>query len=328
MGQTTKIEWCDSTLNLMMGCDGCELWNPAAGVKHCYAGAMTERYAGTNTGFPPAFESPKLFVERLNEALRWPDLTGKERPDKPWLNGRPRIVFLNDMGDTFTESLPDDWLAQVLPLLAESPHRYLILTKRSKRMLDFTERHPLPSNVWPGVSVTSQATIGRIADMMKIQSGGPKWVSAEPLLGMVEFAPYWTAGSVDPFALRDMMAFPEWIVLGGESGPGSRYLDLRWIRQPLAGFVESGVPVFVKQLGDVVREPYYMEDDERRSMILDGQYRVMQDVGGGEFAEWTHQAFGQPSPGSMFEYYPGHKGGDPTYWPADLRVREFPVVGA
>lgn len=49
MGRETKIEWCDSTLNLQMGCDGCELWNPAAGVKHCYAGTLTNIYAGSSS---------------------------------------------------------------------------------------------------------------------------------------------------------------------------------------------------------------------------------------------------------------------------------------
>src|SRR3990167_2456987 len=108
------ISWCDSTLNLMMGCGGCELWNGAR--KSCYAGVMTERqvrgdhFALHSKGWPEAFDAPQLFPHRLPEALAWPDLTGKDRLEKPWLNGLPRIVFLNDMGDTFTDQLPPDWL--------------------------------------------------------------------------------------------------------------------------------------------------------------------------------------------------------------------------
>src|SRR5690242_2116818 len=105
MGIATDIEWCDSTLNLEMGCDGCELWNPKAGINICYAGQVTERWGGKR-GWPDSFEEPKLFLDRLEPALAWPDLTGKERPHKPWLDGLPRLIFLNDMGDTFTESLP------------------------------------------------------------------------------------------------------------------------------------------------------------------------------------------------------------------------------
>src|SRR4051812_33920511 len=107
MGNKTSIEWADSTLNLEMGCDGCELRNDQTDT--CYAGKLTDRFAGL-TGWPEAFDKPKLFLHRLDGALRWSDLTGKQRPEKPWLNGLPRIIFLDDMGDTFTESLPEDWL--------------------------------------------------------------------------------------------------------------------------------------------------------------------------------------------------------------------------
>ncbi|MCH8830861.1 MAG: hypothetical protein IID45_14900, partial [Planctomycetes bacterium] len=74
MGITTKIEYPDSTLNLQMGCDGCELWNTK--VRTCYAGQMTERYGGRNPGFPKAFDKPEMFLHRLDAALKWPDLTG------------------------------------------------------------------------------------------------------------------------------------------------------------------------------------------------------------------------------------------------------------
>src|SRR5262245_59453657 len=105
MAKAAAIEWCDSSVNLEMGCDGCELWNPKE--RACYAGHLTEKWAG-KPGFPEAFDKPRLFPERLAPALRWRDLTGTNRPDKPWLDNLPRIIFLDDMGDTFTESLPLD----------------------------------------------------------------------------------------------------------------------------------------------------------------------------------------------------------------------------
>jgi len=105
MPKDTNIHWCDSSVNLMMGCDGCELWRE--GSRHCYAGTLTLRHAGRK-GWPESFDRPRLFPERLAGALRWPDLTGTARPGKPWLDGLPRVVFVNDMGDTFTESLPPD----------------------------------------------------------------------------------------------------------------------------------------------------------------------------------------------------------------------------
>jgi len=300
MSKETSIEWSDSSLNLMMGCDGCELWNPAKGVKHCYAGTLTDRYAGHSTGYPAAFDKPKLFLERLKPALKWGDLAGKDRPDKPWLNGSPRAIFLNDMGDTFTESLPLDWLAPLLPAMADSPHLWLLLTKRARRMLQFTEKHPLPSNVWPGVSVTTQPTARRIWDLLAIKSGGVKWISVEPLLGPVDASPFMfsTDGFVatpdrGPVHRNDGGVAISWAIVGGESGPGSRPCDLSWIRSIVEQCQESGVPCFVKQLGSrPVRIDEY--DDVRgpatKRLILEDK-----------------------------------KGGTPSEWPEALRVRQFPV---
>lgn len=180
MAIKTNISWCDSSVNLMMGCQGCELWNPKAGVRQCYAGVLTERYAGRK-GWPLSFDQPALFLDRLDEALRWPDLSGKERPDKPWLNGQPRIIFVNDMGDTFTSGLPLDWLAPVLKRMEDSPHQYLFLTKRSRRMADFFGDQELPGNIWPGVTVTGRGSEARIRDLARIESTR-RWVSFEPLL--------------------------------------------------------------------------------------------------------------------------------------------------
>src|SRR5262249_10079569 len=95
-----------------MGCDGCELWNEI--LHSCYAGRLTERFAG-QPGWSDRFDKPKVFLERIDRAIRWPDLTGttweahKKIPAKPWLDGYPRTICFNDMGDTFTESLPVDW---------------------------------------------------------------------------------------------------------------------------------------------------------------------------------------------------------------------------
>ena len=161
MSKDTMISWCDSTLNLMMGCGGCELWNGAR--RSCYAGVMTAKYSGQK-GWPSAFNSPQLFPHRLPEALAWPDLTGQDRPGKPWLNGMSRLIFLNDMGDTFTEELPLDWLRPHLLQMEESPHRWLILTKRPRRMRRFFEqvdRHrkhdSIVATVSSGLSIAAMA---------------------------------------------------------------------------------------------------------------------------------------------------------------------------
>lgn len=274
MAITTDIEWCDSSLNIMSGCDGCELWNRAAGVKHCYAGTLTDRY-GRRPGWPDSFEKPKLFLNRLDAALKWSDLTGKDRPGKPWLNGHARMVFLNDMGDTFTESLPDDWLAPLLPRLADSPHVWMILTKRGQRMRAFSERHPFPENVWPGVSLTTQRSAARASQLQFVQGGGVRFVSAEPLWGSVTLeAPLGLAvssqrqpnGPVESF-FRPTIGL---VIVGGQSGPKAKPMHPDWARSLRDQCVAAGVPYFFKQWGEWMPSDKAPDPDPVPKTILKG----------------------------------------------------------
>ena len=284
MAISTLIEWCDSTLNLQAGCDGCELWNEKAGLRHCYAGTLTERYAGAK-GWPVSFDQPALFPERLKAALKWSDLTGTAREAKSWLNGLPRLIFLNDMGDTFTESLPIDWLAPHLPAMADSPHVWMILTKRPKRMRQFFAKHPCPANVWLYVSVTDQSTAdARIRELLRIPGDIVRGISAEPLLGAVDCSRW-----LDPLGMEcadvcprrhyvkssevetrvrgeeryplcpDCGAAAQWtgydiglshVIAGGESGPGARPSHPDWYRSLRDQCAAAGVPYFFKQWGE------------------------------------------------------------------------------
>jgi protein gp37 len=231
MADTTPIAWCDSALNLEMGCDGCELWNPKAGVRHCYAGRETERRAG-QPGWPKSFDKPELFLHRLPDALAWPDLTGTRRPLKPWLDGLPRLVFLDDEGDTFTESLPLDWLAPLLPDLAASPHQWLVLTKRPRRLAEFSQRHRLPPNLWPGTSVDTRANLTRLDDLRRVRGGGVRFLSAEPLLEHL--------GPLDLGGIH-------WVIAGGESGPNYRPMDPAWALAVRDACRRPKIPFFFKQ---------------------------------------------------------------------------------
>ena len=252
MGRTTDIEYADSTCNPMMGCDGCELWPRRGALRHrtCYAGriidgATRSRGMAGQPGWPKSFTQPALIhaERRIAEALSYQDLNGKSRREKPWLDGAPRIVFLCDMGDAFTESLPVDWLAPDLPRLAASPHVWLLLTKRPRRMVTFSrEVGGLPVNVWPGVSVTDEPSTSRVPTLLEVEGGGPKWVSYEPALGWVELAPF-----LDP------KLGVEWVVFGGESGPMARHVAetklWKWARATRNAARRRGVQFFMKQLG-------------------------------------------------------------------------------
>jgi protein gp37 len=259
MGLETKIEWCDSTLNLMMGCDGCELWNPDKGIKHCYAGILTERYGG-GKGWPVTFGQPATFPERLAPALRWPDLTGKARPGKPWLDGYPRTIFLDDLGDTFTPSLPLDWLTPHISPMAFSPHIYIFLTKRASRMRRFFAALPeLPQNFWLGTTVTTQSTLARVRELCGIQGAAVRWLSIEPLLGPVEIP-------------AELLSGIQGVVIGGESGAGAREFCLEWAERLVEQCQAQGVAVFVKQLGS--------------NAMWGGRRLKLKDKKGGDMTEW------------------------------------------
>jgi protein gp37 len=270
-----------------MGCNGCELWDPARGIRHCYAGVLTERFAG-RPGYPKAFDRPELFTERIGKAARWRDLRGQSRPAKPWLDGYPRLIFFNDMGDTFTEGLPLDWFMPWLQTMRDSPHVWIVLTKRAPRILEWAQlcrgAGGVPRNFWLCVSLTGMASLGRLDAVRQLRQELPEHVlglSIEPLL--TDLAP----------ALRvrhcDLPGLVSWVKVGGESDRSVRGLfipgrpcALEWVRG-LADFFRPRVPVFVKQLGSHPTEA--------------GQRLALKDGHGGEWQEW----------------------------PADLRVREMPL---
>lgn len=235
MGIKTLIEWCDSSLNAMSGCDGCELWNPKKGIKKCYAGVLTERYGG-GKGWPVSFDQPAMFPERIKQACKWPDLAGKERPDKPWLSGLPRHIFLDDMGDTFTESLPIDWLLPHIPDMEASPHVWMFLTKRPRRMKQFFDLLGyVPANFKLGTTVTSPATLNRVVALATIENAF-LWVSAEPLLKEV--------------SLGSMLPVLSQVIAGGESGAQATRCHPDWLRNLRDECVAAGVSFFLKQHGE------------------------------------------------------------------------------
>lgn len=348
MGISTDIQWADSTLNLQAGCDGCELWNPRQGVRICYAGQLTERYGGRK-GWPASFDKPALFPERLDQALRWPDLMGTKRPDKPWLDGLPRIIFLDDMGDTFTESLPQDWLAPMLPRIAASPHQFLLLTKRGQRMWDFFDRHDVPQNVWAGVSVTGPETLRRVALLRRVRGPRIRFVSIEPFrqeldLGVDEEATTeplgilscpdcggWGSGPTGSIGLDGPIeavcaacsgtrSAIDLLILGGASGAGAWPCNVRWIRKLLRQGKQAGICRFVKQLGANVRDRNDAGFDaawhDGRGWSADGLTQVEDDPD--RCGDRGYQG------AEVRVRLRDSKGGDWSEWPEDLRVREMP----
>jgi len=233
MGAKTEIEYADSTLNLMEGCNGCELW--PSKVSTCYAMNMLSR---NKTGVPyptaPAIASP-----RLSSFLSLPKLDGTERKDKPWLNGFPRVTFLNDMGDQHTQSLDLMWMKGAIPLLLSKSGIYICITKRPRRSKEFWRNIGwVPKNFWLLTSVTTQRSAVRIAHLLEIKDENPDAImglSVEPLLERIDLSRF-----VDRL---------DWVIVGGESGRNSRHSRIEWFLEIVDLCQSRGVPVFVKQLG-------------------------------------------------------------------------------
>lgn len=282
----TKIEWCDDTVSPQMGCDGCEL-SARHGSGTCYAERLTDRYAGKK-GWPASFYAPQIFPGRIEAACRWSDLTGTVRPEKPWLDGHPRTIFLDDLGDTFTPSLPIDWLAPLIPLMAASPHRWLFLTKWPQRMQEFFRRlGEVPENFLLGTSLTDRKSLSRLRSLGSIPRAA-KWISFEP--------------AIEHLDLRDPLAWATWLVLGGESGPKARPFNVSWARSAHAQCSSTGSALFVKQLGSEVRW-------NGNGTPFPSPVSVEESYGAGAFAVRLSDP----------------KGGDWNEWPEDVRVREMPA---
>ena len=255
-----------------MGCDGCELRVPGSETNHCYAADLVRRWAGSK-GYPKSFDKPELFAGRIEAACRWRDLTGTTRPDKPWLNGMPRLIFMNDLSDPFSPSVDSEaWLTPALPAIASSPHIWLLLTKRPTVALSYWRAHAIPRNVWPGVSITGPASLRRI-DYLAQMDAPVRFVSIEPLIDRVDVAeglrccpdclkpPREECGGSMHGGLRRV----DWVILGGESGSNARPMQPEWAQSVRDQCVASNVPFFFKQWGE------WLPGDQDGAVTAQGQ---------------------------------------------------------
>jgi protein gp37 len=228
----TKIEWTDESWNPVTGCI-----KVSPGCKHCYAERFAERFRGT-TGHPfsTGFD-PTLRPERLDQPFRWRS---------------PRMVFVNSMSDLFGEFVPDEYILQVFEVMRRTPqHTYQVLTKRAGRMREWVRRQVWVAqsfNIWLGVSVEDEKFGLPRVELLRRTPAAVRFLSIEPLL--------------EPLPALDLTGI-QWVIVGGESGPGARALDARWVRDIRDRCRRAHVPFFFKQWGGVQKV--------RRGRLLDGR---------------------------------------------------------
>ena len=277
MSISTKIQWCDSTCNPTMGCEGCELWNGKA--RKCYAGILHLRFGGVTKGYSPKFDQLTYWPGRMAAAARWSNLTGSARETKPWLNGLPRMIFVSDMSDSLSAGVPFEFLDQEIIRNVTSPlgrkHRWLWLTKRPDRMTKFShwlekQHTQWPYNLWVGTSITTRATTSRIGHLLEVGDGNTiRFVSVEP--------------QYEPVDVTKSLSKLDWVIQGGESGHDAHAFEIGWSFDLKDQCQEYHVPYFLKQLGTVVVE--------------NGNRLRFDDHHGGDWSEWPKELRLREMPG-------------------------------
>lgn len=214
MANGSTIEWTESTWNPVTGCS-----KISPGCKHCYAERMAKRLqAMGQANYADGFDLT-MQAHMLELPLRW---------------RKPQTIFVNSMSDLFHQDVPLDYIQRVFDVMRRADwHRFQVLTKRSDRLAELDSHIDWPRNVWMGVSVESKKYLERI-DRLHSTHAHIKFLSIEPLLE-----------DLGPFDLTGM----DWVIVGGESGPGARPMSPIWVRNLRELCTNANVPFFFKQWG-------------------------------------------------------------------------------
>jgi len=277
----TSIEWATDVWNPVTGCN-----KVSQGCKHCYAETIAERfwakqYPPNPDGSPRKFTDVRVHPERLEDPLKW---------------RKPRRVFVNSMSDLFHPSVPFEYVADVFDVMADDRcehHTFQILTKRPKRIMEFLSWSGdlLPGdtpmnvnlevlghfgyNVWLGVSVEDQETADERIPSLLQTPAAVRFVSYEPALGPVDFKLvrrepcshmgcfHHVSHPCEGCGYQAGRLPIDWIIMGGESGPGARPMHPDWVRSTRDQCQAAGVPFFFKQWGEWMPVcPQYQDDND------------------------------------------------------------------
>ncbi len=256
----SSIEWTETTWNPVAGCT-----KISAGCKNCYAEIMSRRlaamaHADIEKGKDPGRKAKYLPV--INNQGRWSgdlflDEAAVDIP-RSWKN--PRVIFVNSMSDLFHKDVPIEFIQRVFATMNACPqHIFQVLTKRPERAAELADRLQWSPNIWMGTSVEDARVQGRVYPLRRIPAT-VRFLSVEPLIGPL------------PNLQLDGI---HWVIVGGESGPGARPMQVQWVRTIRDRCVEQAVPFFFKQWGG--------RNKKAAGRVLDGRI-------------WDQMPFGQNLP--------------------------------
>lgn len=229
MATNSTIEWTNATWNPVTGCS-----KTSPGCKNCYAERMAKRLKRMGQrNYRNGFEVT-MQPEMLDRPLTWVS---------------PKLIFVNSMSDLFHKDIPLSYIKRVFRVMNRAPqHTFQVLTKRSERLAEVSSELRWSKSIWMGVSVENANYRHRIDDLRKTDAA-IKFLSVEPLLG--------------PIPNLDLKGI-DWVIVGGESGPGARPMKKEWVTEIRDQCIDAGVSFFFKQWGGVRK---YQTGRE-----LDGRY--------------------------------------------------------
>lgn len=260
MAGTTEIAWTDSTMNFWEGCqkvgDGC---------LHCYAEARNVRWAaGANWG--PGAPRRRTSASLWSQPRKWnaeADAFDRE-------HGHPRRVFACSLADLFDNAVPEQWQQDAFAEMQLATRlRWQPLTKRVGNVESMVPTH-WKSGLWPrhvGLMIT-------VVTNVEVRRDVPKLIDLKRRLGVP-----WIGLSCEPLveaideALLPFVKEIDWIIIGGESGPGARPYDVQWALDLITLGAIANVPVFHKQFG--------------ANPISHGDRLLFADKKGGDWSEWA-----------------------------------------
>jgi protein gp37 len=216
MAFNSAIEWTEATWNPITGCT-----KVSPGCQHCYAERLAKRLQAMGQRRYAHGFRVTLHPDLVALPLRW---------------RTPRCIFVNSMSDLFHDAVPAAFILRLFAVMGRANwHCFQILTKRAERLVDLSPRLPWASHIWMGVSVEQRRYLSRI-DALRQTGAQVKFLSLEPLLG--------------PLPDLDLQRI-DWVIVGGESGPGARPMDPAWVLDVRDQCQRAHIPFFFKQWGGV-----------------------------------------------------------------------------
>ena len=262
MADRSAIEWTDSTFNPWMGCT-----KVSPGCDHCYAEARLDtrlHVVGWGVGQP----RKRTSAANWRDPVKWNGLTfvqckrcgwrgelaaaGKtgECPGCGWVDHyrlARRRVFCASLADVFDNEVPPQWRGELWALVKATPNLdWLILTKRIGNARGMAPADGFPPNVWLGATIVNQEEADRDIPKLLATPAAVRFLSMEPLLGAVDLMPTFTHAALTGYGSSGV----DWVIAGGESGPGARPMHPAWVRSLRDQCAAAGVPFLFKQWGE------------------------------------------------------------------------------